>query len=65
MQTFWSSQSVSAAQSLQPAIAVFWQTPALQESVVQAFWSSQSVAVVQGLQPSSAELEQMPPSQES
>ena len=32
-------------------IGLFWQTPALQESVVQAFRSSQSVAVVQSLQP--------------
>src|SRR6266404_2128237 len=35
-------------------MAVLWQTPASQVSMVQAFWSSQSVAVVQGVQPARA-----------
>src|SRR5437870_3766466 len=46
-------------------IGVFWQTPALQESVVQAFPSLQSAAVVQSLQPAMGVLEQKPALQES
>src|SRR2546428_7222534 len=46
-------------------IGVFWQTPALQESVVQAFPSLQSAAVVQSLQPAMGVLEQTPALQES
>src|SRR5438093_4722816 len=45
--------------------AVLWQTPALQESMVQAFPSLQSVTVVQDLHPSIRVLEQTPPSQDS
>ena len=50
MQAFPSLQSATVVQGVQPAIAVFWQTPPEQESVVQAFWSSQSAAVEQGVQ---------------
>src|SRR2546426_105937 len=35
-------------------MAVLWQTPASQASVVQAFWSSQSAAVEQSVQPAVA-----------
>src|SRR6266403_1969439 len=35
-------------------MAVLWQTPASQVSMVQAFWSSQSLAVEQGVQPAVA-----------
>ena len=45
--------------------AVLWQTPALQESMVQALASLQSVTVVQDLHPSIRVLEQTPPSQDS
>src|SRR5437773_1443166 len=45
--------------------AVLWQTPALQESMVQAFPSLQSVTVVQDLHPSIRVLEQTPKSQDS
>ena len=51
MQALWSLQSATVVQGVQSVIAVFWQTPPLQESVVQAFWSSQSAAVEQSLQP--------------
>src|SRR2546422_10938243 len=51
-------------QGLQPAMAVLWQTPASQVSVVQAFWSLQSAGVEQGVQPARAVLWQTP-SQES
>ena len=46
-------------------IGLFWQTPALQESVVQAFWSSQSAAVVQSLQPAMGVWPHEPKTQES
>src|SRR5437016_2594809 len=46
-------------------MAVLWQTPASQDSVVQAFWSSQSDGVMHGLQPAMAVLWQTPASQES
>jgi len=51
VQALPSSQSLAVVQGVQPAIAVFWQTPPEQESVVQAFWSLQSTAVEQSLQP--------------
>ena len=51
MQALWSLQSATVVQGVQSVIAVFWQTPPEQESVVQAFWSSQSVAVEQSRQP--------------
>src|SRR6266403_32584 len=46
-------------------MAVLWQTPASQVSMVQAFWSSQSLAVEQGVQPAIAVLWQTPPEHES
>src|SRR5882724_4962138 len=46
-------------------MAVLWQTPASQVSMVQAFWSSQSLAAEQGVQPASAVLWQTPASQVS
>src|SRR6266478_5046528 len=46
-------------------MAVLWQTPASQVSMVQAFWSSQSLAVEQGVQPAMAVLWQTPASQVS
>src|SRR6266403_1277465 len=46
-------------------MAVLWQTPPSQVSMVQAFWSSQSLAAEQGVQPASAVLWQTPASQVS
>src|SRR6266436_2636109 len=46
-------------------MAVLWQTPASQVSMVQAFWSLQSAAVEQGVQPAMAVLSQTPASQVS
>src|SRR6266446_6675806 len=46
-------------------MAVLWQTPASQVSMVQAFWSSQSLAAEQGVQPAIAVLWQTPASQVS
>src|SRR5438445_776712 len=46
-------------------MAVLWQTPASQVSMVQAFWSSHSLAAEQGVQPASAVLWQTPASQVS
>src|SRR6266403_2195687 len=46
-------------------MAVLWQTPASQVSMVQAFWSSQSLAAEQGVQPAIAVFWQTPASQES
>src|SRR6266403_799663 len=46
-------------------MAVVWQTPASQVSMVQAFWSLQSAAVEQGVQPAMAVLWQTPASQVS
>src|SRR2546426_1123555 len=46
-------------------MAVLWQTPASQVSMVQAFWSLQSAAVEQGVQPAMAILSQTPASQVS
>ncbi len=58
-------QSLAVEQGVQPAIAVLWQTPASQVSVVQAFWSLQSAGVEQGVQPARAVLWQTPASQVS
>src|SRR6266481_1215329 len=46
-------------------MAVLWQTPASQVSMVQAFWSLQSLAAEQGVQPAIAVLWQTPASQVS
>src|SRR5437870_3775087 len=46
-------------------MAVLWQTPASQVSMVQAFWSSQWLAAEQGVQPAIAVLWQTPASQVS
>src|SRR2546428_342308 len=46
-------------------MAVLWQTPASQVSMVQAFWSLQSAAVEQGGQPARAGLSPTPASQGS
>ena len=65
MQAFPSLQSAAVEQGVQPAIVLDWQTPALQDSIVQALPSSQSLAVVQGVQPAIAVFWQTPPEQES
>src|SRR5207237_1412236 len=46
-------------------MAVLWQTPASQDSVVQAFWSLQSLAVAQGVQPAMGVLWQTPAPQDA
>src|SRR5207247_8993300 len=64
LQAFWSLQSAAVEQGVQPAMAVLWQTPASQDSVVQAFWSLQSAGAVQGVQPAMGALWQTPASQD-